>query len=86
MKRKEVGLNFILIQGKSSPKDFAKARGHSYGTFPASLFLLRYYYIQAMFQHVYLVVFSLFVDRIPVPDLKLHKVSSALSQAAMFFQ
>ena len=39
-----------------------------------------------MFQHVYLVVFSLFVDRIPVPDLKLHKVSSALSQAAMFFQ
>lgn len=40
---------------------------------------------QAMFQHVYVVVFSLLVGRIPVPDLKLHKVSSVLSQAATIF-
>ena len=77
MKRKEVGLNFILTQDQSSPQDFGKARGHS-----DSAFQMKKKKHQAMFQHVYLVVFSLLVERIPVPDLKLHKVSSVLSQAA----
>lgn len=33
MKRKEVGLNLILIQDQSSPQDFGKARGHSDSAF-----------------------------------------------------